>query len=128
MRRSAVSVPSNIAEGQDRLSDRNFVLFLGHARGSLYELETQTELATQFGFVETSTGLELVAQINEEARRLNVFLAKLQRPDTIATVPATSADHVERTVTTDPFFADRTSTDRFSADRLWRTAVPPTGL
>jgi four helix bundle protein len=43
MRRCAVSVPSNIAEGHGRLSDRNLAVFPGHARGSLFELESQTE-------------------------------------------------------------------------------------
>jgi len=45
MRRSAVSVPSNIAEGHGRLTDPQLRNFLGMARGSLYELQTQTELA-----------------------------------------------------------------------------------
>jgi four helix bundle protein len=40
-RRAAVSVPSNIAEGRGRLTDKSFAVFLAQARGSLYELETQ---------------------------------------------------------------------------------------
>ena len=51
MRRSAVSVPSNIAEGQGRLSTGEFRQFLGVARGSNFELQTQLEIARtlQFG-------------------------------------------------------------------------------
>ena len=49
MRRSAVSVPSNIAEGAARNSTRELVQFLGIAHGSLAELETQLELATRLG-------------------------------------------------------------------------------
>ncbi|MGA2889320.1 MAG: four helix bundle protein [Terracidiphilus sp.] len=45
MRRSAVSVPSNIAEGQGRLNPSEFRQFLGIARGSLCELQTQLEIA-----------------------------------------------------------------------------------
>ena len=51
MRRAAVSIPSNIAEGRGRDSDRSFALFLSQARGSLYELETQTELARNLGMI-----------------------------------------------------------------------------
>jgi four helix bundle protein len=43
MRRAAVSVPSNIAEGHGRLTDKGFKVFLAQARGSAYELETQLD-------------------------------------------------------------------------------------
>jgi len=45
IRRSAVSIPSNIAEGQGRLNPGEFRQFLGIARGSTYEVQTQLELA-----------------------------------------------------------------------------------
>jgi four helix bundle protein len=78
MRRCAVSVPSNIAEGHGRLSDRTLALFLGHARGSLYELESQTELAARLGFAEKSAAEEILKQIHEVARMLNGLLSKVQ--------------------------------------------------
>jgi four helix bundle protein len=51
IRRSAVSVGSNIAEGQGRLSKRDFRHFLSQARGSLFELETQLVIACRLGYV-----------------------------------------------------------------------------
>jgi len=45
VRRSAISIPSNIAEGHGRLNKKEFRQFLGIARGSIYELQTQLELA-----------------------------------------------------------------------------------
>jgi four helix bundle protein len=50
MRRSAVSVPSNIAEGHGRLSSGEYRQFLGIARGSNFELQTQLEIARAIGF------------------------------------------------------------------------------
>jgi four helix bundle protein len=50
MRRAAVSIPSNIAEGQGRLNTREFRQFLSIARGSVCELQTQLEIARSLGF------------------------------------------------------------------------------
>jgi four helix bundle protein len=52
MQRAAVSVPSNIAEGKGRISQRELRHFLATARGSLYELDTQLEIATRAGLLE----------------------------------------------------------------------------
>jgi four helix bundle protein len=71
MRRSAVSVPSNIAEGQGRDSDRSFAQFLNQARGSLYELETQIELACNLGMMAQDTKTTLVREAAEIGRMLH---------------------------------------------------------
>jgi four helix bundle protein len=51
MRRSAVSIPSNIAEGAARAGEREFAQFLNIPRGSLSELETQLLIATDLGYI-----------------------------------------------------------------------------
>ncbi|HVT97185.1 MAG TPA: four helix bundle protein [Acidobacteriaceae bacterium] len=78
MRRAAVSVPSNIAEGHGRLSDGSMRVFLAQARGSLYELETQIELASGLGYLELEAEKELLESCREIGRMLNGLLAVLE--------------------------------------------------
>jgi four helix bundle protein len=61
MRRSAVSIPSNIGEGKGRLYRKELLQFLFHARGSLPELLTQITLATELGFLSGADGEALTA-------------------------------------------------------------------
>src|SRR5690349_1436813 len=60
MRRAAVSIPSNIAEGQARNTTGEFIQFLGYAHGSLAELETQTELAGRFNWLNVDERQRLI--------------------------------------------------------------------
>ena len=78
MRRSSVSVASNVAEGHGRLTDLQFRHFLGNARGSLYEMQTQLELAIDLGYLDKAKGLELMDQGWEVARILNGLLKSLR--------------------------------------------------
>jgi four helix bundle protein len=69
IRRAAVSVPSNIAEGQGRWTTGEFVQFLGVANGSLREVETQTHIAVRQKFVGASDA-ETVFRLAGEVCRL----------------------------------------------------------
>jgi four helix bundle protein len=60
IRRAAVSVPSNIAEGKGHRSDKEFVHFLLHARGSLLELQTQVLIAEELQYVRKEEGTRLL--------------------------------------------------------------------
>jgi four helix bundle protein len=75
MRRSAVSVPSNIAEGQGRLTRGELRQFLGTAKGSLFELETQILIAQNLGYLKDTT--RILEQLSEVARLLNGLLSSL---------------------------------------------------
>jgi four helix bundle protein len=79
LRRAAVSVPSNIAEGQGRTSRREFHQFVGHARGSLTEVETQLEIAHDLGYLDERTASDLLKKAAEVARMLNGLLAWSER-------------------------------------------------
>jgi four helix bundle protein len=72
MRRAAVSIPSNIAEGQARSSSKEFLHFLSFSLGSLAELETQLELTSRLGYpaTEISTALAQVELLGKKLHRL----------------------------------------------------------
>ena len=78
MRRCAVSVPSNIAEGQGRSTRGEFHQFLGQARGSLYELETQTLLASELGYLSTEQRQTLICESREVGRILNGLMTSIK--------------------------------------------------
>jgi four helix bundle protein len=78
LRRSAVSVASNIAEGHGRLTDPQFRNSLGMARGSLYELETQGELARDMGFFKQEAEQQLLDLATEVAKLINGLLGVLE--------------------------------------------------
>lgn len=79
LRRAAVSVPSNIAEGQGRSSDREFALFISHALGSLMEVETQVLIAQDLGYIEKPRAEQLLQQSAEIGRLANGLLATLRK-------------------------------------------------
>lgn len=75
MRRAAVSIPSNLAEGQARRTSGEFVQFISHAEGSTAELDTQVTLSIELGFCSTSDAAEVVGLIQE----LRIMLNALRR-------------------------------------------------
>jgi four helix bundle protein len=75
IRRAAVSIPSNIAEGQGRLSRGEFRQFLGNARGSMAELETQLLIAEHLGYLQNAESL--FRDLAEVGRMLNGLISSL---------------------------------------------------
>lgn len=76
IRRSAVSIPSNVAEGNGRSSNKDYAHFLSIARGSLYEMITQLELAKRLGYVDDYDSVVPVAE--EVSRMLTSMLKKVR--------------------------------------------------
>ena len=71
LRRAAVSIASNIAEGKGRRTDREFLQFLHHARGSVFEVETQLTIASRLGYMPEAEVLRGGDSASEIARMLN---------------------------------------------------------
>ena len=71
MRRAAVSIPSNIAEGHGRKSSKDILSFLRIARGSLFEIETQILIATDLDYIEPTRSEALARQTVDVIRLLN---------------------------------------------------------
>ena len=75
IRRAAVSIPSNIAEGIGRKSVRETIRFLYISRGSLYELETQIIVAFELNFIAQTTYEEILISLNRVGRLLSGFIS-----------------------------------------------------
>jgi len=82
MRRAAVSISSNIAEGAARGSNRDFARFLYMARGSLSELDTQLELASVLGYTEPKAWHDLNHVMIEGDKLLSGLLKSVQKDST----------------------------------------------
>ena len=78
LRRAAVSIPSNIAEGQARSSPREFHHFLSNARGSLAEIESQLQIALNLGYLKADQGKSLLVQAEQVGRLLTGLMASIK--------------------------------------------------
>ena len=78
LRRAVVSIPSNIAEGFGRETHRDFAHFLSQARGSLYEVDTQIEIAVRRGYVKDVS--VVIGLLNEVSKLLAAFSRRLRAP------------------------------------------------
>ena len=80
VRRAAVSIPSNIAEGFNRQHRREYRQFLYVALGSCGELETQIEVAHDLGYIDVRCRQHLQHQLGREARMLRALIKRLNTP------------------------------------------------
>ena len=86
MRRAAVSVPSKIAEGKGRSTDKDRGLFFCHARGSLLELETQILIAESLGYLDKESSEALLNRCGETGRMLNALIQSIKIPTQVQVV------------------------------------------
>ena len=78
MRRAAVSIPSNIAEGQQRRSSKEFANFLSFSRGSVAELETQLLICVKLGFLSEKQVAQPLSTCEELGKMLNSLIDKVE--------------------------------------------------
>jgi len=79
LRRAAVSIPSNIAEGAARKSTKEFLHFLSNAQGSASEVETELLIAHRLGYLQKETYAKLRASLDDIGRMLTGLTQHLQR-------------------------------------------------
>ena len=78
MQRAAVSIPSNIAEGQAHFSRREFLHYLQHARGSLAELETQIIIAGRLNYLTSQNSQGLLQHSSDLGKIMNGLIASVR--------------------------------------------------
>ena len=81
MRRAAVSIPSNIAEGYGRKTKRDYANFLLMARGSTFETETQLLLCTRVGYLTEKDIGQALALLAETGKMINAIVLKLRNEE-----------------------------------------------
>ncbi|WP_396195079.1 four helix bundle protein [Flavobacterium sp.] len=80
IKRASVSIPSNIAEGYGRNTDKSFGHFIDISRGSLYELETQLLIAKELEFIQDLDMFNhVISLINEESKMINAFYNSISK-------------------------------------------------
>lgn len=77
MRKSAVSIPSNIAEGSEKRSQKDYLRFVEISLGSAYELETQSLVIKSQGWAPANLIDDLLDQVEQEQRMISKFMEKL---------------------------------------------------
>ena len=90
MRRSAISIPSNIAEGFNRLHKKDYRRFLNMALGSCAELETQTEIAFELNYLNNESRDNILEKIGCEARMIRSLIKKIENSIASNQQPANS--------------------------------------
>ena len=78
IRRAAVSIPSNIAEGNSRHTPQDYIRFLGIARGSKAEVETQLEICLRVSYLTKDQTMSAMTLCSEIGKMLNSMIQKLQ--------------------------------------------------
>tara|TARA_R110002072_G_scaffold41085_5_gene115828 strand:- start:12147 stop:12509 length:363 start_codon:yes stop_codon:yes gene_type:complete len=79
LQRSAVSIPSNIAEGTARSTNKHFIQYLENALGSAYEWETQLIISYEIGYISEDTFKHLESKINKTQAMISKFIDGLEK-------------------------------------------------
>ena len=76
--RAGLSIPSNIAEGYERSSDKELVNFLNYAKGSAGELRTQIYIGMEIGYIKTDQGKHWLKEVEEISKMLHGLIKKIR--------------------------------------------------
>ena len=100
LRRAVVSVPSNIAEGFGRESTKDFLHFIAMARGSLYEVRTQIELARRLGYIGNPEAI--FDKVDRTAMMMNSLSSKLRNRLSFMNHEPRTTNHEPRATSHEP--------------------------